>query len=301
MIRFFLSSLLLALALSPLACRAWSGAGHMIIAAAAYRNLPAKEQDRVTEILKAHPEYATWKKAFANSASTLDLPLFIFMKASTWPDEIRGEGGKYNHPHWHYINYPLKPTRFPVEAPDRPDDNILTGIAESEKALQKWGTSAEERAVHLSWLIHLLGDIHQPLHCAELVDKQFPEGDKGGNLFYIKPAKRGISLHSFWDGLLGTRNSKPQALVNDAVEIMADHPSKSLPELKNDKPKGWSLESRSQAVTRAYLEGKLVGSSSHEAAPPLPEGYSTAAKLIAERQAALAACRLAAEIGKCVK
>jgi hypothetical protein len=178
---------------------------------------------------------------------------------------------------------------------------VLFGIGQAEKKLTSSKTSQEERAIFLSWLIHLTGDSHQPLHCASLFTDTQPNGDKGGNDFYVKPAVRGIRLHSLWDGLLGT-SGKPQTHLNDAIRIEADFPKNSLPELKKAKtPKDWSLESRNLAIEKAYLHGELKGSTSPEDAPALPEGYTKDAKTVAERQAALAGYRLAAEIEHCLK
>jgi hypothetical protein len=134
-----------------------------------------------------------------------------------------------------------------------------------------------------------------------LVTDVYPAGDKGGNSFYIKPATRGISLHSFWDGLLGT-SGRPQTHLNYAIMIEHEHPRNSLPELKKAKtPKDWSLESRGIAVEKAYLHGELKGGTDRETAVELPEGYSKAAKVVAEKQAALAGYRLADEIREYLK
>jgi hypothetical protein len=93
-----------ALLFSPPA-QAWSGAGHQVIAAEAYRQLPPDLQKKVTEILNAHPDYEKWKESFTGDSGNLDLPLFIFIRSSTWPDEIRRRGNQYDNPHWHYIDY----------------------------------------------------------------------------------------------------------------------------------------------------------------------------------------------------
>ncbi len=277
---------------------AWSGAGHMVIAAEAWKELPPGTKTKVSELLKAHPDYAKWKESFSGTGS---LEEFVFMRASTWPDEIRRHGNKWDRPHWHYVDYPLRPPQFPMEPAPSPDDDILLGIAQSEKTLGDTKASLEERAVYLSWLIHLVGDISQPLHCASLFDSAHPSGDKGGNDFYVAPASRGIKLHSLWDGLLGT-SAKGQAHISYAVQIQAQHPRKSLKELTTAKtPKDWSLEGRNLAIEKAYLHGALKGSTSAEAAPPLPEGYTKEAKAVAEKQAALAGYRLADEIGRLLK
>jgi S1/P1 Nuclease len=151
--------------------QAWSGAGHQVIAAEAYRQLSPALQAKVTEILKSHPDYEKWKESFTGDSANLDLGTFIFLRASTWPDDIRRRNSPYNHPKWHYVDYPLKPGRFPVETGPEPTDDILYGIGQCEKVLADTKTSAEERAVYLSWLIHLVGDIHMPVH-GELPFKQ---------------------------------------------------------------------------------------------------------------------------------
>jgi hypothetical protein len=292
--------LCLALALSARSALAWSGAGHMVIAAEAYRELSPKMKARANTVLKAHPEYEKWQSSFFSDSPTLDLGTYIFMRASVWPDEIRRKGNPYDHPQWHYINYPLQPPRFPFEPGSSPTNDILYGIEQAEKGLSARHESAELRAVYLSWLIHLIGDLHQPLHCSTLVNQTFPEGDKGGNDFYVKPAEKGIRLHSFWDGLLGTR-SHPQSEVNDAIRLASEFPRKSLPELKRSTPRKWSLDSRSLAIEKAYLHEELKGSTSPDIAPGLPEGYTKEAKAVAERQAALAGYRLADEVKKYLK
>lgn len=273
----------------------------MVIAAEAYRELSPSIQKHVSELLKFHPDYEKWEKSFQPGTPNLDLPIYVFMRASTWPDEIRRRGNEYDHPQWHYIDYPLKAPAFPVEPGPAPTDDVLYGISQCEKILSDPNALPKERAVYLSWLIHLVGDLHQPLHCCSWVNETYPNGDKGGNDFFVKPATRGIRLHSLWDGLLGT-SGKPQAQLNNAIQIMAENPKKSLPELaKSRTPKEWSLESRALAIDKAYLRGQLKGGTNIESAGSLPDGYTDTAKVVAERQAALAGCRLANEIQEYVK
>jgi hypothetical protein len=93
-----------------------------------------------------------------------------------------------------------------------------------------------------------------------------------------------------------------QALGQAGDNLLYRYPKKLLLEMKKAKtPKEWSLESREIAVEKAYLRGELKGGTSKETAVELPEGYSKAAKVVAERQAALAGYRLADEIGKWVR
>jgi hypothetical protein len=64
----------------PVRVLAWSGAGHQVIAVEAYHQLSPGLQKKVTEILKAHPDYEKWEKSFASESPNLDLPTFIFMR-----------------------------------------------------------------------------------------------------------------------------------------------------------------------------------------------------------------------------
>src|SRR5262245_1253753 len=113
--RTFLLFLVLALQIvSCLQSFAWSSAGHMVIAAEAYRQLTPKTKAKVDELLKFHPDYEKWTNSFSADSSSVNLELFVFMQASTWPDNIRRKGSEYDHPQWHYIDYPLKPFAFPM-------------------------------------------------------------------------------------------------------------------------------------------------------------------------------------------
>ncbi len=56
-----------------------------------------------------------------------------------------------------------------------------------------------EKSLLIRYLIHVLGDIHQPLHASTLVNDQFPDGDQGGNLFLIKYSQNIENLHKLFD------------------------------------------------------------------------------------------------------
>src|SRR5438067_1805551 len=86
------------------------------------------------------------RSAFSTGPATMDLAAYVFLRASTWPDEIRRHGNQYDHPHWHYINYPLKPPAFHFEPGGAPDDDILYGISQCEKTLSDKSAPVELRA-----------------------------------------------------------------------------------------------------------------------------------------------------------
>jgi S1/P1 Nuclease len=63
--------------------------------------------------------------------------------------------------------------------------NILTAMAENERVV-RIGTDPEQKAIALAWLFHLVGDIHQPLHTAQLFTVEYPKGDRGGNEICVR-------------------------------------------------------------------------------------------------------------------
>jgi hypothetical protein len=275
----------------------WSGGGHMVIAAEAWRELSPQMRTNVTQLLKSHPDYQKWQSAYAaDTNNTVDLATFIFVRCSPWPDEIRRRGCEYDHAEWHYVDYPLHSPRFGFEAAPSPTNDIVYGIAQCERILSDTNAPAQDRAAYLSFLVHMIGDLHQPMHCSSYYGESFPTGDRGGNEFYIKPAERGIKLHSFWDGLLG-RSATVQDRLNYAIQLQSEYSRKSLKELRKAvTARDWSLESRKLAIKNGYLKGRLKVATSADAAEPLPDGYAKKAKEVAEHQAALAGYRLADEI-----
>ena len=285
---------------------AWGSAGHMVIAAEGFRQLSPELKAQVIEVLKGHPEFADWKKAYHPNPN-LDLATYLVMRSSNWPDEIRNSGDLYDHPNWHFVDYPIRPPAFAFEPDATPTNNVLYGVAQAEQALSDTNANPELRGAMLSYLVHLIGDMHQPLHCESLFNDTYPKGDRGGNDIYVNPTppaqnrQIGVRLHSLWDGLLGN-TADTQTQWKYAVKLAARFPRKNLPELaKYANPLDWSLASREAAIKIGYLNGKLAGSTSADTAPRLPENYTQTAKAVAERQAALAGYRLADEITQYLK
>ena len=75
--------LLFVLFLSRITSLAWSAQGHLTVAAIAFRDLPAAEKQRVSDLLKHHPDYAKWTNSFSAELAPVDLETLVFMRAST--------------------------------------------------------------------------------------------------------------------------------------------------------------------------------------------------------------------------
>jgi len=273
---------------------AWWADGHELIAAIAYGQLSTVEQGKVDDILSHHPNFSTWS---SGGASHLE----IFMKSSTWADDVRNYNDPTTHPDWHFIDYKLKPQSYPFRADLHPTDNAVVGIRQLTDWLQDSHLSQIEQAKNLAFLIHFVGDIHQPLHCESLFNSTFnsyPDGDKGGNRFIVytnSASNTKTKLHSLWDGLLGDGQNLTD-IEAKVAPLLTSHPRTDFTaQLTEIDPKHWSLETRALAVSLGYKPlPALNGTSSHPVT--LPATYIDDARAKSEAQAALAGYRLADKI-----
>jgi hypothetical protein len=230
-----------------------------------------------------------------------------FLAASVWPDVIKGDSRFYDdtrpnalttpllpdfaavgftnmarHTNWHYIDIPFSPDGTPLEPPPSPN-----ALIELQRILKETDLGVYD----LPWLVHLTGDVHQPLHCTSRFTKPLPHGDQGGNLVFVTP---GRNLHSLWDDLAGTETT--DAYVDRyAAEITAEFTQQNgrRQRLSRD-PKKWVDEGFELAKHDAYSFGPENGSREHPL--PLPPGYEANARRIARIQLAKAGFRLAAAL-----
>ncbi|MEW6282532.1 MAG: S1/P1 nuclease, partial [Candidatus Eremiobacterota bacterium] len=205
--------------------------------------------------------------------------------ASVWPDRIRERGDRLSHATWHYVNLPYA---VGVEPP-RPtsQENVVWAIEHNRRILFDPGRSDRERAVALSWVLHLVGDVHQPLHACSRYAPDYPQGDRGGNDFLIRTGSTSIRLHSYWDAAAAMLLDRPPPgrLRGMAGELRASHPRASLPALADRRPSEWAAESRRLAETAAY-EGV-------EFDRTVTQEYAARARKVARERLVIAGYRLA--------
>lgn len=303
---FGLLTVTLMLGLLPGAAQAWNKPGHMASAAIAYAELKQSHPDvlaRVIKLLKQHPHHDRWAEA-VSFLPPEDQDLAVFMRVARWPDDIRDDP-RYNHDRWHYINFPFKPPGQPatVKAVDPPRENILSAFEHNAVIAGCEEADADDRAIAVCWVFHLIGDIHQPLHSSTLFTSQFPQGDRGGTRFYIRATAQAattVSLHTYWDGLTGSTD-KFQTVRNKATKIRMAHPRDQHGELSNKEFPEWAAESFALAKTAAYRDGKLLGSRDEVNGAALPADYAATVKPIAYRRMALAGYRLADVLVECFR
>lgn len=135
-----------------------------------------------------------------NSKDFLDDP-WPFVSAGEWADNVKGTGWKSLNP-IHFLNIPV----FGKDYTDKPRNkhvNATTAYYACVDTIKHKDTkyTGIGKGLAIRMVIHLVGDIHQPLHTSTLFDSDFPKGDVGGNAFEIFYEKKKSlkNLHSFWD------------------------------------------------------------------------------------------------------
>ena len=296
--------LIFATLLSP--ALAWWDAGHMQIAYVAYKKLDTPVKDKVDALLRLNPDYAKWTAGIADPKTAR---LYAFVHAATWADDIKtkeynfardkvdgptasqniGYADKNQHAYWHYKDVNWSPDGTPLPPPDPVD--LVTQLKLMVSALPaSSGASDDVRSYDLVWILHLVGDAHQPLHGSGRFTRQIPDGDAGGNAEQVIPATgQTVALHAYWDSLFGgyvspygavfdadDKDGLANVAVNDVTAKIAD-------------PQKWVEESAQLAQQYAYALPVSLGKNSVF----LTREYETNARNIARSQAALAAARLA--------
>lgn len=163
-----LRSVLLLLSCTPVVAFAWGPTGHRTIGAIAEDHLTKKAHKAITRIL---------------GSESLAI-------ASTWMDEVRSDS-LYDHTHdWHWVTIPDSLTY--AASLKNPKGDVVEAIARMSLLLRSDTVPIERKRVWLRFLIHLVGDLHQPLHAGR-------GDDKGGNTFQVQWFKKGTNLHRVWD------------------------------------------------------------------------------------------------------
>jgi S1/P1 Nuclease len=184
-------------------------------------------------------------------------------------------------------------------------------LAENESTVKN-DSDPQRKAIALAWLFHLVGDIHQPLHTAQLFTVDYPQGDRGGNeiCVRVKQDRQPMDLHRFWDGVI-TSSQNLTRLRNQATALRnrQEFQRSQLTELASTRFELWAKESFEIAAKIAYRNDGRIGMPKAgamdctmvTAAPVLPVGYVVNASRIADRRMILAGYRLADLITRIVE
>ncbi len=282
---------------------AWNESGHRQIALSAYERLPPAERAAWLAVLQRHPRY---REDFLGRLPPRLAPgqrgAWLFSQAAVWPDIARGQP-RYHRADWHYVNQRLElrraglgecPPIAPVERPasEAQVHHLPAALEWARATLRRQSAPAAQQAIALSWLLHLVGDAHQPLHTVAVFGEgRLREGDRGGNLVRVRGGK---TLHHYWDGLLGDGRSMRSVYAR----------ARRLPEPPSaPAAAGWLSEGCALARQRVYVaplvEALVRFQHGRSARAPFrpSQAYRKAATEAARSRASVAAARLAAELG----
>lgn len=208
------------------AASAWNSRGHEQVADIAWSRMNGNARAAVANVLKkGDPLFQHGDPSLGAGSATDDRSIFVF--AATFPDYIKtvtrrdgtpnpayvktkyealiddlndkwhpaddptnSQGEKVRMKTWHYYDTPL----FIMPAPPVRESNALNALNFLIGGLDPGGDPARQ-AFWVYWTEHVVGDLHQPLHCASRYDNKHPNGDAGGNEFPLKTGE----LHAYWD------------------------------------------------------------------------------------------------------
>ena len=210
----------LALAQEPIPAGArWWDLGHRVVARLAELRLTPRAREAVRDILGGQ-----------------DLA-----QASVWADNIR----QYRHDAdpLHYVNIPLRDTAYVPELHCPGGRCIIAAIEHDRRVLVDPAASPEDRAEALRFLVHFMGDLHQPLHVAD-------DNDRGGNNRPVNLLGHATDLHKVWDGELIDSSGVSEAEYFEYLRRRTD--LLDLPALERGTVVDWAMEGHRTAVEHAY-------------------------------------------------
>jgi hypothetical protein len=296
---------------------AWDAPGHMQVADIAWSKLTPHAKSEVTAILmQGEPRFrpvsdkeADVREAFRKSATFADV---IKGDRTTQYEEIipkmnslffiLSKPDPNNREHelcktWHYYDTPIRDKsqgKHPVELSNalnaltlaREQLTALEAAPEKDRKLQCWW---------LYWTTHIVGDLHQPLHCVSSYEFS-PDGDAGGNKIQVvaDPTKPDLKnrLHGYWDGgiahaIAADKQNNLSPTVEDVTARWSADPAvkPTDKDAANLDVASWIAVGARQADTLVYKDLKQDA--------PLPAGYAESHWLLSKQEAVLAGSRLA--------
>lgn len=217
----------LAAAFSASTALAWSEASHQVTGAIAWQELRARHPAELAELLgliRQHQDYGKFQPFFTRLSPELQ-ERAQFEVLARWPDDIRG--GPEDHPDWHYqlrVVYG-RTWLWPFE-----NGNAAFGFGYNYAKLANPCAAPAERAKAIGWLIHIVGDVQQPLHAGHQMTATYSATDRAGDLAFVRrPGGEITDLHQFWDQTLERSGvSLPAGQTNWADALIALWPRERL-------------------------------------------------------------------------
>lgn len=215
---------------------AWGAKGHQVIARVATERLSSRARKATAELLKG---------------ASLE-------SVAAWADQVKSTASA------HFISIPLDHNDYNPKA-DCTGDCLITAIERNIAVLKDVNEPAAKRAEALKYVVHLIGDLHQPLHCSD-------NNDANGNQVRVTFFNQPTNLHSVWDTSIIEREKLPAAAyASQLVEGM--NAQKSANQSGNYYLRGttidWALESHRLARNAYDLGDKTLGEDYYNSNKPI--------------------------------
>jgi hypothetical protein len=206
-----MKSLMLALMLLSVNAFGWGPTGHRVVGAVAEKHLDSSVHSKIIKILEGQS----------------------LSRVANWPDEIKSEPVKYSYTfNWHY-------TDWADDVHDHDETNssgkLLSSINDQIAVLKNQEATNEAKAFALKFIIHLVGDLHQPLHVGNGLDQ-------GGNFCKVIFQGQPMNLHSLWDE--GLINFTKLSYSELADYVSQGHSVQQIQAWKSGTVLEWALESK---------------------------------------------------------
>lgn len=279
-----LAAALMTVCALPCSALAWGREGHAVVAQIARGYLTPKAAAAVDALLAADTDVLTSPDLGARAS---------------WADAWRKDHRQTTE--WHFVDVELDHPDlaaacfgFPASATPAsagPEKDCVIGRLDAfARELADPKTDAAERLLAFKFVLHLVGDLHQPLHAA---DNQ----DRGGNCVPLAlGGPRTVNLHSYWDTVA------VEAIEPDADKLAARLAAQITPAKRKAWEKGdartWAMESYAVAKSSVYTIGSKPGCANDAVPLPLPAGYDHAAQAAVALQLQKAGVRLALELNR---
>jgi len=255
----------------PLPGLTWGPEGHDLVARIAQAQLTKKVRAKIDAILG---------------------PGVTIVSISSWADQIRNE--RRDTGPWHYIDIPIDQPHLDMARDCAKGDCVIAAIAKFRAQLKDKATPPDKRKEALEFIVHFVGDMHQPLHDSD-------NKDQGGNGVRVTLAgsDRPSNLHSVWDGgilgHMGTEDQLYPAMLQEAL--------KNRKKWSKGSVEQWAEEGHKAAVEITYgkLPVKPVAGVRNETPIALDASYEDAAKPLIRVQIEKAGDRLARVLNESLK
>ena len=246
----------------PSAAWAWGNEGHRIIALIAADRLTPAARAAVSDLLGGDARRR-------------------MEEVSTWADKIRPDRPETGP--WHYVNIKISTRGYNPASDCRGGDCVVAQVDKDERILADKHLEKAVRAEALRFLIHFVGDLHQPLHCTE-------NRDRGGKDVRVMVGGEETNLHAVWDSnVVAALGPNPDAVASVLEAQITVVEGKAW---VRGSSAAWANESF--GIAKRYIYSELAGEGGNSVAIILPRDYAARERSVTAVQVEKAGVRLAA-------